>query len=89
MYKIENYAESVVKLLLEDLLKKYPNICKCEKCKADMLALSLNNIPPKYSVSEEGKAYTKALTEVNIQGNIDMITIVTRAIELVSSNPKH
>ena len=89
MYTLINYYEVQVIKLLEDILNQYDNICKCQKCKLDIMALALNSLPTKYIVSEQGEIYTKALAEVNKQQKINVITAITNAIEKVSSNPKH
>ena len=68
---------------------RYDDICKCEKCKLDIKALALNSLSTKYTVSEQGEIYTAALAEVNKQQTIDVTTAITKAIAIVSANPKH
>ena len=89
MYNLKNFSEIEVSLLLEEILKRYDNICKCEKCKLDIKALALNALSTKYIVSEQGEIYTKALNEVNKQEQINVVMAITKAIDIVSSNPKH
>lgn len=89
MYNLKNFSETEVSLLLEEILKRYDNICKCEKCKLDIKALALNALSTKYIVSEQGEIYTKALNEVNKQEQINVVMAITKAIDIVSSNPKH
>ncbi len=89
MYKLKNYSETEVTRLLSEILKGYDNICKCEKCRLDITALALNSISTRYIVSEQGEIYTKALAEVGKQEKIDVTTAITKAIEIVSTNPKH
>jgi len=89
MYNLKNFSEIEVSLLLEEILKRYDNICKCEKCKLDIKALALNALSTKYIVSEQGEVYTKALNEVNKQEQINVVMAITKAIDIVSSNPKH
>ncbi|ARC83989.1 late competence development ComFB family protein [Clostridium argentinense CDC 2741] len=84
-----NYSEVIVKNLLDKLLLSYSDICKCEKCKADMMALSLNYVKPRYVVSEKGQLYTKAQTEINHGEMVVITSSVLRAIEVVSANPRH
>ena len=89
MYNLKNFSETEVSILLEEILQKYDNICKCEKCKLDIKALALNSLSTKYIVSEQGEIYTKALNEIDKQEQINVIMAITKAIEKVSANPKH
>ena len=89
MYKLKNFSEIEVNNLLGQILNRYDNICKCEKCKLDIKALALNSLSAKYTVSEQGETFTSALAEINKQQAIDVTTAITRAIAIVSANPKH
>ncbi|MGH4052306.1 MAG: late competence development ComFB family protein [Clostridium sp.] len=89
MYKLINFSEIEVTKRMDAILKRYDNICKCEKCKLDIMALSLNSLSTKYIVSEQGEIYTSSLAEVNKQEIIDVTTAIIKAIEIVSANPKH
>ncbi|HEY8889952.1 MAG TPA: late competence development ComFB family protein [Clostridium sp.] len=89
MYNLKNHFEIEVNNLLDTILKRYDNICKCEKCKLDIAALTLNSLSAKYTVSEQGEIYASALAEVNKQQAIDVTTAITKAIAIVSANPKH
>lgn len=89
MYCLKNFSEIQVNILLEDILKRYGNICKCQKCKLDISAIALNTLSTKYIVSEQGEIYTKALNEVNKQEKINVVMAITKAIGIVSANPKH
>jgi len=55
----------------------------------DIKALALNSLSTKYTVSDLGERYMTVLAEVNKQQTIDVTTAITKAIELVSVNPKH
>lgn len=89
MYHLRNFSEIEVNNLLDKILKKYDNVCKCEKCKLDIKALALNSLSTKYTVSDEGELYTSAQAEINKQETIDVTTAITKAVEIVSANPKH
>ena len=60
---LHNYTETAVLYLLDDIIKEYkktkPDLCDCERCRQDIMALALNNLPPHYivsSFSESSKA---------------------------------
>ena len=89
MYKLRNYSEDIVNHLFDGILEKYDGICKCEKCKLDMKAVSLNLMGPNYIVTDKGELFTKAKSELNNQELINATTVITQAIEIVSKNPKH
>ena len=86
--KVYNHMEDVVKDTLEDLLSKKEDICKCEKCKFDIMAWALNRLPPKYIVSDRGRIFTK-LQEVEVQFRADVVRELTKAISHISKNPQH
>lgn len=84
-----NVAEIIVSSLLNKILEDYKDICKCEKCINDMLALSLNNVKPHYVTSDSGAVYAKVAFQVNPQELATLTCTVMQAIEKVSSNPHH
>lgn len=85
---LSNYMEHVVKHMLPDILSKYENICKCDKCIDDIEALALNNLKPLYSVTEKGAMFIK-VNELAFQFRTDVINEIIQAIEIVSKNPNH
>jgi competence protein ComFB len=86
--KIQNYMEEIVQDELELLLSERTDVCKCQKCKYDMMVVALNRLPPKYVLTDKGRMYTK-LKEQEIQFKADVIKELTKAIEMVSKNPQH
>jgi competence protein ComFB len=87
MYKLKNYMEELV-IGKTDGLLKLMNMCQCEKCRLDIIAMALNDLPTKYVVSEKGELYTK-LNELEQQFEIDVETAIIKAAVIVSRNPKH
>lgn len=86
--ELYNYMEETVLRYIDQVLEKYNNICKCEKCILDMAAIALNNLPPEYTVTDKGKLFTK-VKEMEAQHGVNIIREVTKAVEIVSKNPKH
>jgi competence protein ComFB len=80
--------EDVVQDELELLLSERDNICKCQKCKYDMMVMALNKLPPQYVITNRGRLYTK-LTEQEAQFKADVVKELTRSILKVSRNPQH
>ncbi|HOU35776.1 MAG TPA: late competence development ComFB family protein [Candidatus Omnitrophota bacterium] len=86
--KIQNYMEDVVQDELEMLLSERDDICKCQKCKYDIMVMALNRLPPQYVITNRGRLYTK-LTEQETQFKADVVKELTKAILKVSRNPQH
>jgi competence protein ComFB len=86
--KIQNYMEDVVQDELELLLSERDDICKCQKCKYDMMVMALNRLPPQYVITNRGRLYTK-LSEQEAQFKADVVKELTKAITKVSRAPQH
>ena len=80
--------EIIIDRQLSKVLKSYTDICKCDKCIQDIKAIALNNLKPKYVVTEKGMIYTKT-NERAVQFEVDVTRELIKAIEIVSKNPKH
>jgi competence protein ComFB len=89
---IVNYPELAVKELIDEVLQQYasqnPGTCDCERCKNDIMALALNDLPAKYVVTDLGKVYTKAIYD-RVGGKAQVIAALTRAIQRVQQYPRH
>lgn len=86
--KLYNHMEKAVLNILDRILESQDNLCRCEKCRLDIAAIALNNLPSKYVVTNKGELYTK-VQEMEIQFEADIIREITKAIEIVSKNPRH
>lgn len=87
MGQLKNYMEEIVFSLIGEVLDDI-NMCKCEKCVLDIAAIALNDLPPKYIVTEQGELYSKVNT-LKYQFEVDVIAAITKAAVLVKRNPKH
>ncbi|MCE5285862.1 MAG: late competence development ComFB family protein [Pelosinus sp.] len=86
--ELKNYMEDIVWQSLEELLAAQPDVCKCQKCRYDIMALALNFLPPRYVVTEAGETFTR-IKSLEQQFSVDVITAITNAIILVASRPHH
>lgn len=84
---LKNYMETLVENKIDELIKDN-NVCTCDRCKADIMAIALNNLHPKYVVTKEGECYAK-LSSYEIQNAVDVISSITLAIDIVSKTPRH
>jgi len=64
------------------------NMCVCERCLNDVLALALNRMPPKYVVSKKGALFAKIASYGN-QYKTDIYTSLTHACVVVRDSPSH
>jgi len=86
--KVHNYMENAVASSLKDLLDKYPDVCQCERCLADIKAIALNELKPYYVVTHKGELFTK-LNELNNQFKVDIYKALVNAIKKVKDEPHH
>lgn len=87
MPQIKNYMEEMVFNQMKDVLDDI-NVCTCEKCLLDIAAIALNDLPPKYIVSEKGELYSK-INLLKQQFEVDIISAITKAAVLVKRKPRH
>ncbi|MFZ7121281.1 MAG: late competence development ComFB family protein [Eubacteriaceae bacterium] len=85
---LKNFTENLVDESIDKLLKNMDDICKCERCKNDIKALALNQLPPKYTVTEKGETYTK-INSLENQIRVDILREVLNAIIVVKKNCSH
>lgn len=86
---VMNAMEPIVIHMFEDqYLKGRTLVCDCEKCQLDILLLTLNQLPPRYTSSQAGEAYIKALY-MNPQMQSDILTALTQAVRVIEARPSH
>lgn len=85
--ELKNYMEYCVDSTIDKVLKDL-NCCTCEHCVFDIKAIALNSLPPKYVATEKGQLYTK-LYSLQHQFDVDIISALTKAAEIVSRSPRH
>lgn len=85
--KIENQTYSIVEEMIPNVLKAVGG-CDCEQCRLDVLALSMNALPPKYTVSEVGSAIARSVyLTPEVRANV--VSAIATALILVNENPRH
>lgn len=92
--QIRNIMEDAVERSLKDVLANRArygvgDVCTCERCQLDIIALALNRLPPRYVVSEKGEVYARALGLNTNQYEIDILHAILVAIKLVGLQPRH
>lgn len=82
---LHNVVEDHVKEWLDKVLAQY-DCCKCEKCRSDMMAMSLNKLKPHYVVSRDLYSKTRYLDQS--AHNTILMAVVT-SVEFVKDHPRH
>jgi competence protein ComFB len=85
--KLRNYNEEWVRSYLDRNISSY-DVCECDDCRLDIMAIALNKLPPQYVVTEKGAIFA-AVSEMSHQRMVDLATAVTEAVLTVSSRPRH
>ncbi|MDR3542901.1 MAG: late competence development ComFB family protein [Desulfosporosinus sp.] len=83
-YEIKNYSEIVVHQALQDYLRDNKISCYCDRCQADIIALSLNRLPPHYYVSSYGELMLKYESDP-----VHVMAVLLSAIQQVSDKASH
>jgi competence protein ComFB len=87
MNKYRNAMEAIVVKKLDEVWGTL-DCCKCDFCHDDIVAYALNQLPPKYVVSNTGELYAR-MSEMSSEQEFDILLAVARAIQIVSKNPRH
>ena len=82
---------NVMQVLVEEYAAKYIKmfgVCDCDRCVADIKALALNNLPPKYVIIDRADIIPK-LTFYEGKFNSDITAQVLQACKTVMGRPHH
>ncbi len=76
-----NY-DRVLAIMNKMMAERYKDVCSCERCMSDVVALALNYLPPHYVVeSEPGREFGSPWVMVE--------TAVNEAFDRVMEHPNH
>ena len=85
-----NVMEEIVSTLVTILMMSpdYQIFCHCQKCRNDITALALNNLPSHYVTTQDGREYI--FEQLNREENRKWINKrIIAAIHVVGKYPKH
>jgi competence protein ComFB len=83
--RVYNVMEEIVEKAVNEYNLQRPNFYHCKQCLADIKAITLNRIPPKYVVSHKGEVFSKVGTMAN-QYMSDVYKELSLAIQKVESD---
>ena len=87
MKHLRNFTEEAVKLYMDRWFES-TDVCHCDTCRMDVMAIMLNNLKPKYVVTDIGALYAQ-LDDFDPQYKIDFMTIMSQAAQIVKNDPRH
>lgn len=85
------YYKNIMELLVVDEVEQCIGdlgICTCMTCRNDLIALTLNHLPPKYVNTDKGAALSKA-DKLSASAQAQIITCIASAAEVVKKYPRH
>ena len=88
MLKVKNLMEDSVSSMLDDVLKRYPRCCNCDQCKMDIMAIALNNLPPRYVSTDRGDVIARS-GSMDFSVRAKVIEERAKAIAIVEEHPRH
>jgi competence protein ComFB len=80
--------EFAVREHCERMLESRKDLCACEQCVLDVMALVLNRLPARYIVTDKGRIMTK-IKEAEVQFQADILREIVRALQIVTERPRH
>lgn len=83
--ELVNKMEQLVMENLESILARF-SCCKCKRCRKDIIAITMNSLPPKYVVK---KPDTEPKEPVDVMLVNDVSAAIVRAVVKVRSAPRH
>ena len=82
---LRNYTEEMVRSYVDSRLPK-EDICDCERCKLDIIAYMLNNLPASYGITHRGYLFDK-LKESDFQNRVTISDVFYKAVIAVRERP--
>lgn len=85
----KNLLKKRVEEEVEKILEENDEFCDCDQCKADVAALALNHLRPRYAGSEEGEVVLESTDISSTQTEMDIYRNILEAAKIVNKRPHH
>lgn len=83
-YVTVNIMESAVLNNIDEVIRRF-NACSCDRCKCDIAAQTLNNLPAKYVVTNP-----KNVPDIDeVIDNKEVTSALVNAVIKIRTNPRH
>lgn len=84
--RLHNYMEDIVSERMGDTMVRL-SVCGCSRCREDVLALALNELPTVYAVADEAE---RERYIAKCKGHeVKISAAIIRAAQLVKDSPRH
>jgi competence protein ComFB len=84
-----NALEEAVEQVYGELKPIHPELCGCDRCKADVLTFALNQARPRYVVGDPLGSTVTRVTLSRDQAKAELAVIVLDAMMRVARQPHH
>ncbi|MGM0502011.1 MAG: late competence development ComFB family protein [Bacillota bacterium] len=85
----KNLLKNRVEEEVKEILEANDEFCACEQCQADVSALALNNLKPRYAGSDEGEVVLESTDISSTQTEMDIYRTILEAAKVVNEQPHH
>ena len=82
-----NLTEKAAAKRIPDIMQKF-NMCTCERCYYDVLALTLNSVPQKTVIIPKNDIERK-IKEYELDATVDLVTAISKSCVHVKISPRH
>lgn len=83
----KNIIEDLIVYKLDELIDA-TGVCKCDRCRSDIIAIALNKLPSRY-VSSSGGDIMARIQSMDDQMQANITTAILKAIDMVKDKPHH
>ena len=88
-YDIKNYSELEVHQALKAYLCDNKISCYCDRCQADIIALTLNRLPPRYYLSSCSEQMVGEIMLQHESDPVHVMAVLLSAIQQVGDKASH
>ena len=85
---IKNIMEDFVEENMKGGLRMYPECCRCDICRDDIMSIALNHLTPKYVSTEKGGVFAK-LASLDPMEKVVIIQEIAKGVQIVAKDPRH
>ena len=82
--QLVNLMEGFVESRIDEVMHKF-NCCTCDKCRQDILAMTLNKLPPFYVIEDD----LNIRDQKEKERSADVAAALVKAVLAVKANPNH
>ncbi|MHC1750360.1 MAG: late competence development ComFB family protein [Cellulosilyticaceae bacterium] len=80
--------ENLVLYELDEVLRSY-SVCRCDKCRSDIMAIALNLLPPMYVSTDKGETLLRANLLLKQQLKADILAAIIEGVNKVCNESRH